>query len=214
MMKTEKECRSCHKVRPIERFVDATGQQNPRGWFCCACHLDRLQASHNETLAEEQAKTPKLKIAYGEWWQHWAWPREFELTLYEELGFCPYCGEEFPPWYDRAGSDDRPFHGGPQIDHMDPVSKGGEDSIRNAVFVCEDCNYRKGAMLFVRWLKQLPPTNRELCRKLYIEKHGHMPEEFEVGLPRERCDGTSALMLLTEEEIKQMFPAPIVDGPP
>ena len=67
------------------------------------------------------------------------------------------------------------------IDHMDPLNNGGQDSIRNAVYVCKSCNMEKSDTPFVLWLERLPPENKKVSREIYIEKHGHQPEDFEPG---------------------------------
>jgi hypothetical protein len=54
-----------------------------------------------------------------------------ELRRYvfeRDLKVCRYCGEDVPP-----------FH----IDHVYPVSKGGETSYRNLVTACAKCNLKK-----------------------------------------------------------------------
>lgn len=56
---------------------------------------------------------------------------------------------------------------------MDPLSSGGEDSIRNAVYVCETCNLSKRNRLFIEWLGLLEPGLRPITRHAYIDKHGH-----------------------------------------
>lgn len=49
-----------------------------------------------------------------------------------DLGCCRYCGKSEPP-----------FH----IDHVYPVSKGGETTIENLVLACKMCNNSKRAKI-------------------------------------------------------------------
>lgn len=118
-MSDTKKCYRCNKIQQISTFVDTTGSANPRGQYCVSCHHERLKEQLNKALAEERDKIPKLKIMYGKYWEHYAWPNDFATTLYTEREFCPYCGGKLT---DRA-----------HIDHMDPLARGDENSIRNTV---------------------------------------------------------------------------------
>jgi hypothetical protein len=97
---------------------------------------------------------------------------------------------------------------------MDPLEVGGEDSIRNVVFCCSSCNIKKGSKPFLIWLKQLKPKYRKLVREIYTAKHGHQPEKFKKGPPFPRTNGLSYELTLDEAELRDMYPEPIVDGPP
>ena len=213
-MKKPKKCRRCGITKPPSEFVDATGEENPRGHYCKLCHAEIARECRDTALEEEKAKIPKLKIIYGEYWKHWAFPHDFEATLHEERNFCPYCGKPLPPQYMSKRQAVGPFRGRAHLDHMDPLSKGGEDSIRNVVYVCDRCNNDKLKLLFTEWLKKLLPEFRELARNIYVQKHGHEPEQFEAGDPVPRTDGLTAELFLDEQELKEMYPRPIFDGPP
>lgn len=39
------------------------------------------------------------------------------------------------------------------LDHIQPLSKGGEDKIHNIILTCEECNQLKGDMDIDEWLK-------------------------------------------------------------
>lgn len=57
-----------------------------------------------------------------------------------QAGRCALCGDPMqmtqPDFYDYA-----------TIDHIVPLSKGGEDTARNRQLVCSACNQEKGAQL-------------------------------------------------------------------
>mgnify|MGYP001616935991 CR=1 FL=1 len=195
-------------------FVDVSGVPNPKGGYCIDCHTIRVKEWEQEAREEKESKLRKLKIIYGEWWKHYCLPQEFSDDLYAERESCPYCGAKLPPQYLGDHPTLGSFRGRAHLDHMDPLQLGGEDSIRNVVYACDDCNYKKGKCSFIDWLKILSPEQREISRAIYEEKHGHPPESFLPGEPNERCDGISAELCLDEEELKEMYPEPIVDGPP
>jgi 5-methylcytosine-specific restriction endonuclease McrA len=52
-------------------------------------------------------------------------------------GFCAYCSTELD--YNLLSKPS-----GPNIDHLIPVSRGGDDSLENLALACRNCNYRKG----------------------------------------------------------------------
>jgi hypothetical protein len=191
-----------------------SGDLNPRGGYCSDCHLIRVEEWKQAVIEERDSKFRKLKIIYGEWWRHYCLPREFAGDIYDERDFCPYCGDKLPPQYIDADSSTNPFRGRAQLDHMDPLNIGGEDSIRNVVYVCDKCNYKKGKRAFLNWLQVLKPKYRTISQEIYETKHGHSPEAFEPGVPNGRCDGVAYELCMTEEDLREQFPTPQANGPP
>lgn len=164
-------------------------------------------------LAEEAAKIRKFQIVYGPWWPHYVAPYELRWTLFSERSSCPYCSGvlELPP-------ADLPEPGSallwPHIDHMDPLARGGEESMRNAVYACSTCNLAKGRRLFVDWLRMLPEANQAAAREIYTAKHGHAPEMFEPGPKRLRMTLPRVDVGFEESVLRRLYPKPIVKGPP
>lgn len=166
-----------------------------------------------QMLAEEASKTRKLEVIFGPWWRYYAVPYEFPATLYLERSTCPYCGGPLGTLalvMPEATSESQSAH----LDHMDPLSRGGEDSIRNTVYVCRDCNLAKGRRLFVDWLEKLDPANRDGAREIYKSKHGHTPEVFQPGAKQPRLTLPRHELSLDERVLRKLFPKPIVSGPP
>lgn len=167
-----------------------------------------------DLVSGEAAKARKLEIIFGPWWRHYAVPYEFPATLYLERNSCPYCGQPLGSLSvldpDRS---DAPTEAA-QLDHMDPISKGGEDSIRNTIYVCRSCNSAKGNRLFVAWLEKLPADLADGARRLYTEKHGHPPEAFIQRRRQARLTLPRIELSLEEDVLRRLFPKPIVSGPP
>lgn len=103
--------------------------------------------------------------------------REHAISLMEGRDFCLYCGKKVEKVYDWTadGKCSRTYL---HLDHMDPIARGGEDAQYNSVYCCAACNQKKGDNLFTVWLQKLKPEYRELSRKVYVEKHGREPEQF------------------------------------
>lgn len=169
----EKECKRCKKVQSIELFVNLAGEYTSRGKYCVDCYI-KLEIYGLKERLNEEIKRAILLYDYcgGEWDKHClpCWMREHLLN---ERDICIYCGEKFK--LDESGNlcINR--------DHMDPIMYGGEDSIRNVVYVCTKCNIRKGDMLFAEWLKKLKPGNKDRAHKIYIQRHGYRPEQYVAG---------------------------------
>lgn len=209
-----KKCRRCGNQKNRNDFVDISGEPNPRGHFCNDCYEEREKEVAEIVHQNRESKVRKYKIIYGDYWLHYATPHHFSSELYKERDFCPYCGIPLPPEYLSQEKQKHPFRDRAHIDHMDPLSKGGEDSIRNAVYVCDRCNYAKGDSLFLDWLKRLEPRYRKLAVEIYYQKHGHKPEDFKPGNAVPRTEGVYYELGFEEDELKKMYPTPKVDGPP
>jgi hypothetical protein len=204
-MLKKKVCKGCGEVRAVEKFLDASGTENPRGSLCSDCYLARMkeeQAKFFENLPSlveaEKNKIRRLRILYGRDWRRDTMPNDFYYTLLAERDFCPYCGEQFEP-------ENLMRQENIELDHMDPLSMGGEDSIRNVVFVCRKCNQAKKKKPFMSWMNQLKPQFRDISRKIYIEKHRHPPEDFKEGPPIPRDSGIDAELMLDEESFNQIY---------
>jgi len=204
-----KKCRQCKQIKSIVEFVDTSGTENPRGHYCKTCHQLRLEDEWLEALALEESKTSKLEIVYGDNWQDYALPGDFQCSLYDERDICPYCGDDLPPMYLGKSETQQPFRGRAHLDHMDPLAYGGEDSICNVIYVCDACNIKKGDTLFVDWLEKLEPCWREISIYFYIEKHTAPPSIFVPSKPTKRETRLNGLLMLSEEKLKVMFPEPI-----
>ncbi len=209
-MADAKRCRRCRKTLPVDRFVDSNGNPNPRGHYCQLCHLKRFDERHRAALKRELLTIKKLRILYGQYWRHYAAPELFHASLQDERDFCPYCGT----WFDQITPNtfnEAPIH----LDHMDPLDKGGENSIRNAVLCCGPCNIQKGKRSFLDWLKMLEPQYRKLARAIYRHKHGHPPEAFIAGLSTRRdALHLEATLRKPIAELRKLFPRPVFHGPP
>lgn len=64
---------------------------------------------------------------------------ESQLTV---INKCPYCG--------RTLNKDNAHH-----DHIYPVSKGGKSFSNNLVYICSDCNLKKGNLTLTKFLKKM-----------------------------------------------------------
>jgi predicted nucleic acid-binding Zn ribbon protein len=89
--------------------------------------------------------------------------------LIAERKTCPYCGVPI-------GRDNR------VIDHMEPVSKGGENSANNVVACCRECNTEKAGKTFAEWLAVIPEEYRKGAERIYVKKRGTRPGNLVLAL--------------------------------
>lgn len=164
-------------------------------------------------LAEEAAKIRKFQIVYGPWWPHYVAPYELRWTLFAERSNCPYCSGALEQPNVEVLSPAAALQS-PHIDHMDPLARGGGESVRNAVYACAACNLAKGRRLFVDWLLLLPAAHQQGARAIYVAKHGHEPEAFEPGTKRLRMTLPRVDIGFNESVLRRLYSKPIVNGPP
>lgn len=77
---------------------------------------------------------------------------------WDEATVCLYCGRELTQW-------------NKSVEHMTPMSKGGEHTIRNVIIVCRLCNETKKSMWFDEWMVRLADPFRQAAHDLFICKY-------------------------------------------
>jgi 5-methylcytosine-specific restriction endonuclease McrA len=117
-------CYLCRRVLPKSEFT-----RRSNGSYFSAC-----KQCNRHVFA--QRRRARLLQAEGEYTvQEW-------LELLAQSPACPQCGRQ---WADIALPKGRktPI----TVDHVQPISKGGRNSIENLQPLCYSCNSRKGAKL-------------------------------------------------------------------
>ena len=104
--------------------------------------------------------------------------REYAIEILEGRDCCLYCGKKIEKLYDWLpnGTPSKTYV---NLDHMDPLSLGGEDKDENTLYCCVNCNLRKGDKTFTDWLRSLESPYKEIAREVYIRKQRRRPEDFE-----------------------------------
>jgi hypothetical protein len=190
-------CKDCKTQFAIAEATNSDGQIVPRGFYCRSCG-QRRASNFSERIARRDGNIRRnLWEAYRGWWKHYTPPKTWQALLRSERKFCPYCGVTYSD--DHSPRNERTA----VIDHMDPLSRGGEDSMRNAVFCCYLCNGRKHYKLFVNWLDELSEQFRSKSREIYVFKHEHLPEAFQAGSYEFRGEGVPIFLEYDEEEFKR-----------
>ena len=76
--------------------------------------------------------------------------------LWIEATHCLYCGREL----DRYNKS---------VEHMIPLSKGGQHTLSNVLLICRACNEAKRAMHFDEWLVRLIDPFRESAHDYFLQ---------------------------------------------
>ena len=95
-------------------------------------------------------------------------PKEERQRVYEKYGGrCAYCGQ--PITYKEM-----------QVEHMEPLAKGGADSEENYMPACRICNHYKHTLTLEEFRKQIGLLTGRLKERVYIYKlalrHGRITE--------------------------------------
>jgi 5-methylcytosine-specific restriction endonuclease McrA len=80
-------------------------------------------------------------------------------TLKRRTTRCAYC-------------DAVMFSSDKVTDHMIPLCRGGEHSLRNLVICCRHCNARKASLTYEEWVDRIEPEHRSRVVALYELRYG------------------------------------------
>lgn len=98
-----------------------------------------------------------------------ALPQKVRNRVYEKYGGrCAYCGQ--PIAYKEM-----------QIDHMEPLARGGADEEANFMPSCRICNHYKHTLTVEGFREQIGLLTKRLIERVYIYKlalrHGRLIED-------------------------------------
>lgn len=74
---------------------------------------------------------------------------EYNALFESQDGFCAYCSK----WMRMAGDHCHPDFC--NVEHIFPISRGGEHRIENIVLACRECNSSKGMQTIAEWRPEL-----------------------------------------------------------
>ncbi|MGW0929581.1 HNH endonuclease [Streptomyces sp. NPDC002644] len=135
-----KKCRLCGREKPAEDFL--AGKAKRKSSACSACrkaradqhrrnYYARLPADKRHTLTQR-----KRAETYG-------------------TRHAPYSRSAiFARWGNRCAYCNAPAE---HLDHVMPLSRGGDDIESNMVPACADCNLSKGAKTLAEWSETFRP---------------------------------------------------------
>jgi 5-methylcytosine-specific restriction endonuclease McrA len=110
-------------------------------------HQDRVMAHHvrrAERIAETSDGTITVRLT---------------RALKRKASRCAYC-------------DAAMFASDKVTDHMIPLCRGGEHSVRNLVICCRICNGRKASLTYEEWVDRIEPEHRARVIALYELRYG------------------------------------------
>lgn len=138
-----KVCRLCGRGKPAEQFL--AGKAKKPSSACAACRRNKQRQhvrSYYARLSPDKRHelTHKRRAeSYGV--EHVAYSRTAILARWRYA--CAYCG-------------DHATH----LDHVHPLSRGGDDIESNIVPACQTCNLSKGAKTLAEWAETFGSDSR------------------------------------------------------
>ena len=145
---TDKICTKCKRSLPVSNFVRAGYGLRPSCRDCDKVYRD----THKVVLAAKQREY---------WQQHPDKVRAKRRRRRVRLANCVDDGSitdvalhhlRFDIQGNRCAYCFIELEDVPHLDHIIPVSKDGEHSLRNVVWACQPCNTSKNAKLLSEWL--------------------------------------------------------------
>lgn len=127
----QRKCKDCGTLYPLNRDYFGNTPSGGFRWQCRSCmrnHVKKYKDKNPEWVKENSsARSARIEEQGG---------RGISLSdinkIRRELeDCCAYCGIS--------------LQGGGEVDHMNPVSRGGRDEPENATLACMKCNLSKHA---------------------------------------------------------------------
>jgi hypothetical protein len=123
------------------------------------------------------------------------------VRIFERDGWrCWYCGVELPQGparFDKAGT----------FDHLNPLSRGGDNSDANIVAACRSCNSQKGAKTleeYRAWIAEtLTPQGRALRFIEQALEEADFPAEFQLDRAVEWLKGVQETTIFYGERPRE-----------
>lgn len=153
-----KTCKVCGEAKPIEDFNRSARAKDGRHTFCRTCHKqrnaeygranrERLREYHRQNYAKDRAAHKAKTKSWHQENRYALWEARYRQRC-ERAGFDPVV-ERFdkPDVIERYGDSCFYCECGAfeELDHYEPISKGGTHILANVRPSCRDCNLRKRA---------------------------------------------------------------------
>lgn len=129
-----KVCRLCGRGKPVDQFLAGKAQRESSS--CATCRR-KAQAKHVKNFYRRLSPDERHRLTHK--------------RRAEEYGVTHQAysrAEVFKRWGHRCAYCNAPAS---HMDHVHPLSKGGNDVESNVVPACQHCNLSKGAKTLAEW---------------------------------------------------------------
>lgn len=141
---TEKTCTRCSTTKVVSEFSTQPSRKDGLSSWCKPCLAEnsrKYRTDPTNALRQALGSSRRRAAAFGV--EHVPYTIADLVRLWGPVGTwrCTYCGEPAV-----------------SLDHLRPMSGGGEDSLRNVVPACggqlDGCNHDKGRTDLATWLRE------------------------------------------------------------
>lgn len=124
----------------------------------------RLSSACKECIKKQTGKFSKINRkqvnAYAKSKGYWSWsykskrqaiPSELQIEIKDrDQGVCCFC-----------------FGSGGTVEHLTPITRGGDNNYNNLITLCSSCNSSKNNQTFLEWLFEQVTGRRHFIMKPY-----------------------------------------------
>lgn len=131
-----KKCAECQEVKDSSEFYRSAANRDGLTYFCKICSSVKQSTWHaaNREANRKRRHTRRKRESAGS-------GIDLDLLWFSSDGKCPDCATTIT----RSAKFREPEFG--SIDHIIPLSKGGEHAQHNVRLTCLPCNLRKGTKI-------------------------------------------------------------------
>lgn len=140
-------CRDCGISKPATDFYHNSHTSDRLDSYCILCRSERGKRSHQTNSTSRGRRTKRRVLEVSTFLE----VVDLFLLIEQQDGQCHYCLKDLDLFHD--GNEYNPD--APHLEHVNPLSKGGEHSYANCVVACARCNLSKGAKDIQEWIELL-----------------------------------------------------------
>lgn len=160
----KKWCIDCEDYRPFREFYNDVRSSDGKGSICKSCFNKRRADNYRKHKEiggirywNDRARSINARLKHKFQCQGQLTGEQLQEKYYKQSKKCFYCGVPLEP-------------GDCHVDHINPISRGGENIIKNSVITCRVCNLMKNDQTLPEFRKRIQTIlgNTEVIKKIIL----------------------------------------------
>ena len=150
-----KRCSKCKETKPLIDFSKDRSRKDGLNVWCKVCKKAYMSVYGAKWQRTSKGRAVQAAVHHNRRIALDGTPLTGEIIMEliaESNGICSYCKKPFTK-------------GTGHVDHIVPVSDGGTSDHSNVVYVCADCNRRKGTKSLLSFIMELRGWD-QLCQQI------------------------------------------------